>query len=72
MALAIFDEYLEVFIELVDNAVPVPENRHKTAVDDFENYHQTAMNHDPAVKLYSMLFGKQGGPERVNDLFFAR
>jgi hypothetical protein len=72
MALAIFDEYLDVFIELVDNAVTVAEERHQKAVDDFENYHQTVINHDPAVKLYSMLFGKQGGTERVNDLFFAR
>ena len=72
MALAIFEEYLDVFIELVDNAVTVAEDRQKRAVDDFESYHQTVMNHDPAVKLYSMLFGKQGGPERVNDLFFAR
>ncbi len=72
IALAIFDEYLEVFIELVDNAATVAEDRQKRAVDDFENYHQTVINHDPAVKLYSMLFGKRGGPERVNDLFFAR
>jgi phycoerythrobilin:ferredoxin oxidoreductase len=71
-ALAIFDEYLEVFIELVDNAATVPEDRQKRAFDDFENYHQIVMNHDPAVKLYSMLFGKRGGAERVNDLFFAR
>lgn len=72
MALAIFEEYLDVFLELVDNAVTVAEDSQKRAVDDFESYHQTVMNHDPAVKLYSMLFGKQGGAERVNDLFFAR
>ncbi len=72
MALAIFEEYLDVFIELVDNAVPVVDDRQKRAVDDFERYHQTVMNHDPAVKLYSMLFGKRGGAERVDDLFFAR
>jgi hypothetical protein len=72
MALALFEEYLDVFTELVDNAVTVAEDSQKKAVDDFESYHQTVMNHDPAVKLYSMLFGKQGGAERVKDLFFAR
>ena len=72
IALAIFKEYLGVFIDLVDNAVTVAEDSQKRAVDDFENYHQTVINHDPAVKLYSMLFGKQGGAERVNDHFFSR
>jgi len=71
-ALALFNEYLDIFLELVDQAAPVPEEERKNAETDFENYHQTILNHDPAVKLYSVLFGKQGGLERVNDLFFAR
>lgn len=71
-ALSLFSEYLDVFLELVDRAVPVENGDRKKAAEDFEVYHQTVINHDPAVKLYSMLFGKRGARERVNDLFFAR
>ena len=70
--LRLFNEYLDIFLELVDQAAPATEEERKKAATDFENYHQTVINHDPAVKLYSVLFGKQGGLERVNDLFFAR
>ena len=72
LALGLFNEYLEIFLELIDRAAPVAAEERKKAAADFENYHQTVINHDPAVKLYSILFGKQGGLERVNDLFFAR
>ncbi len=71
-ALSLFNEYLHLFLELVDAAVPVPAGDQKKAREDFEAYHQTVINHDPAVKLYSVLFGKTGGVERVNDLFFAK
>jgi hypothetical protein len=70
LALGLFNEYLDIFMELVDRAAPA-EDINKAAAD-FENYHQTVINHDPAVKLYSILFGRQGALERVNDLFFAR
>ena len=72
MALGLFNEYLDIFLELVDRAAPAAEEDRKKAAADFENYNQTVINHDPAVKLYSVLFGKQGAIERVNDLFFAR
>jgi len=71
-ALSLFNEYLQLFLELVDAAVPVPAGDQNKAREDFEAYHQTVINHDPAVKLYSVLFGKTGGVERVNDLFFAQ
>jgi hypothetical protein len=71
-AISLFNEYLAVFLELVDTAAPVAAAQVKKAAEDFENYHDTIINHDPAVKLYSLLFGKKGGPERVNDIFFAR
>ena len=71
-ALSLFNEYLDVFLELVDAAAPVSAENQKKADEDFDIYHQTVINHDPAVKLYSMLFGKIGGVERVNDLFFAK
>lgn len=71
-ALSLFDAYLDVFLELVDRASPVSEEGRQQAAADFDAYRTTIINHDPAVKLYSMLFGSAGGLERVNDLFFAR
>jgi hypothetical protein len=72
LALGLFSEYLDVYLDMVDRAAPAAEEDRKKAAADFENYHQTVINHDPAVKLYSILFGKQGALERVDDLFFAR
>jgi hypothetical protein len=72
MALAFFSQYLDVFLDLVDHAAPVSGKERQHASEDFEAYHATVIGHDPAVKLYSMLFGTAGGTERVNDLFFAR
>lgn len=72
LALSLFNEYLDVFLELVDTATPVSSAERKMSYEDFEEYQQTVMCHDPAVKLYTMLFGKTGGIERVNDLFFAK
>lgn len=71
-ALSLFNEYLHLFLSLIDAAAPVAADDQKKAREDFEAYHQTVINHDPAVKLYSVLFGKTGGIERVNDLFFAK
>jgi hypothetical protein len=72
MALGLFFEYLDAFFDMVDHAVPAAGQELRNAEEDFEAYHATIINHDPAVKLYCMLFGKTGGVERVNDLFFAR
>jgi hypothetical protein len=71
-ALSLFNEYLDLFLALVDAAAPVAAEDQTKAREDFEAYHQTVINHDPAVKLYSVLFGRTGGIERVNDLFFAK
>jgi hypothetical protein len=72
MALSLFNEYLDVFLALVDSAAPVAAEQQGMADEDFETYYQTVINHDPAVRLYSLLFGKTGALERVNDMFFAR
>jgi hypothetical protein len=71
-ALSLFNEYLDLFLALVDTATPVAADDQTKAREDFDAYHHTVINHDPAVKLYSVLFGKTGGIERVNDLFFAQ
>jgi hypothetical protein len=70
-ALSLFNEYLDVFLEITETASPVSADEQITAQKDFAIYHQTVIDHDPAVKLYSILFGKAGALERVNDLFFA-
>jgi len=72
MAISLFNDYLDVYLELVDAAAPVSAADQAKAAEDFEQYHDTVINHDPAVKLYSMLFGARGAVERVNDIFFAR
>jgi len=72
MALALFNEYLDLYLGLIDEAQPVSAAEQEKASEDFERYHDTVINHDPAVKLYGMLFGTQGAVERVNDIFFAR
>ncbi len=72
MALSFFNEYLDLYLEMVDRAVPVAGADRQKSGEDFERYHDTVINHDPAVKLYGKLFGEQGAIERVNDIFFAR
>ena len=72
MAISLFNDYLDVYLELVDAAAPVSAADRAKAAEDFEQYHDTVINHDPAVKLYSLLFGAHGGVERVKDIFFAR
>ncbi|MCX8044640.1 MAG: hypothetical protein N3B18_11040 [Desulfobacterota bacterium] len=71
-ALGIFTEYLDLYCELVDAARPCEPTEHIRSQEDFEWYYTTVMNHDPAVKLYSLLFGNDGGQARVRELFFAR
>ncbi|MCK5256877.1 MAG: hypothetical protein KAQ81_12680 [Deltaproteobacteria bacterium] len=43
----------------------------ETARRDYEAYTNTVVDHDPAAKVYRILFGKKGGIERVKELFFA-
>lgn len=69
-ALEIFNEYLNLYLDLVDTVQPSTKVN-ACAEEDARWYHNLILQHDPAVKLYSMLFGKKGGTDRVNDLFFA-
>ena len=48
-------------MELVDQAAPATEEERKKAATDFENYHQTVINHYLAVKLYSGTVRQTGG-----------
>lgn len=71
-AIELFTAYLDLYLDLVEHTPPCAAEKIPEAVEDFERYRDTVMNHDPAVKLYSLLFGKKGGTERVDALFFAR
>jgi len=71
-ALNLFREYLEVFSEMVQNATPLAGNALDQARHAFEGYLKTVVDHDPGVKGYKMLFGKEGGVTRALDIFFDR
>jgi len=71
-ALNLFREYLEVFSEMVENATPLSGDALDQARQAFEGYLKTVVDHDPGVKGYKMLFGKEGGVTRALDIFFDR
>lgn len=71
-ALSLFGEYLSIFLERVEKAVPITGEALEQAKQDFERYLRTVVEHDPGVKVYTKLFGKKGGVTRALDLFFGR
>ena len=70
-ALNLFHEYLDVYLALVQQTRPLTGDVLEQAHRDYEAYTNTVIDHDPAAKIYRMLFGKKGGVERVKELFFA-
>ena len=70
-ALSIFDEYFDVFLEMVEKAAPLSGDGLDLARQAFEEYSYRVLNHDPGVKTFKVFFGKEGGMERVHDIFFA-
>ena len=71
-ALGLFREYLNVFSELVEKATPLSGETLDRARQAFEGYLKTVVDHDPGVRGYKMLFGKEGGVTRALDIFFDR
>ena len=71
-AISIFREYLQVFSEMVEKATPLSGEALDKAKNAFEGYLKTVVDHDPGVKGYKMLFGKEGGVTRALDIFFDR
>jgi hypothetical protein len=67
----LFHDYLDVFLEMVRQAQPLTGEALEQARKDYDAYSYTVLDHDPAAKIYRILFGKKGGGERVLDLFFA-
>lgn len=71
-ALGLFRDYLGVFAGLVEKAVPLAGDALSEARQAFEGYLKTVVEHDPGVKGYKMLFGKEGGTDRALNIFFDR
>jgi hypothetical protein len=71
-AVSLFREYLSVFLEMVENAAPLNGDALDHARQISEAYLSSVLVHDPGVKTYKMLFGKEHGVARALDIFFAR
>ena len=70
-ALTLFHEYLDVFLEMVQHTQSLTGDLLEQAHRDYDTFTNTVVDHDPAAKIYRILFGKKGGVERVLELFFA-
>jgi hypothetical protein len=55
---------------MVQQTQPLTGDALETAHRDYDVYTNTVIDHDPAAKVYKILFGKKGGVERVKELFF--
>jgi hypothetical protein len=71
-AFSLLHKYLDVFLEMVQQAQPLTGDALEQERRDYEAYTNTVIDHDPAAKVYKILFGKKGGVERVLELFFPR
>jgi len=68
----LFRGYLAVFLEVVEGALPLTGEALAKAHENFERYLKTIVEYDPGVKVYTKLFGKEGGVTRALDLFFGQ
>jgi hypothetical protein len=57
---------------MVEKALPLSGEQLDQAQKAFEGYLKTVVDHDPGVKGYKMLFGKEGGVQRALNIFFDR
>jgi hypothetical protein len=70
--LNIFNEYLDIFLNAVENASPLSGNALEKAERAFQEYLITWAVEDPGVKVNKILFGQKGGIARGLDIFFGR
>jgi hypothetical protein len=68
----IFRQYLNIFLDLIQKSTPLTGKSLERANNDFEKYLKIAVDHDPGVKGYKVLFGKDSGISRALDIFFDR
>ena len=61
---------MNIFIEMVENAVPLTGETLEKSKRLYESYLKTVVDHDPGVKGYKMLFGEKEGIDRSMDIFF--
>lgn len=71
-AAGIFREYLNLFLDLTQKTTPLSGASLDQAKNAFEKYLKTVVDHDPGVKGYKVLFGKESGVARALDIFFDR
>ena len=71
-AIGMFREYLGVFSDMVETSTPLSGEALDNVRNAFEGYLKTVVDHDPGVKGYKMLYGKEGGVVRALDIFFDR
>jgi hypothetical protein len=69
-AMSIFREYFNVYLEMLKTAEPLAGDALEEARQAFEIYSSHVIKHDPGVKAFTLFFGKEGGMERANDIFF--
>ena len=70
-ALNLCHDYLDIYLELLQQTQPLFGKALDQARRDYDTYTNTVIDHDPAAKVYKILFGKKGGVGRVRELFFA-
>jgi len=71
-AAGVFREYLNVFLDLTQKTTPLSGAALDLAKSAFEKYLKTVVDHDPGVKGYKFLFGRESGVTRALDIFFDR
>jgi hypothetical protein len=69
-AAAVYLEYLNLFCDLVDAAQAQAGDDLRSTQAVFQQYLKTLVDHDPGVKVWQVLFGRQGGIERSFDMHF--
>ncbi len=71
-ALALYHEYLDFYLDVIEKAHPVPDERLPQARQDLDTFVDIMINHDPAMKIFAKLFGKKGSRKRALELFYNR
>lgn len=71
-ALSIYRQYLDAYCDLVASAEPATGYRLSKARQDLETYIDIMINHDPAMKMAYLCFGKKGGIQWAMNLFYGR
>ena len=71
-ALALFREYLQIFIDLVKQTKPLTGDKLEKTKEAYEKYLELLVDHDPGVKGFKVLFGDEEGVARSMNMHFDR